>query len=129
VSSARPSASVSDSTSAPTMDPALREMGRVLHERYQLAARIARATWPAEETSPEAMVAATATVFIALNQQLGPGSAGAPAPVGEAPRCPMCQGPMRDQRATKRGNQPDFKCVGASCDGAVWLDRKARAGR
>ena len=124
---------MSEPTTTPALDPALRELGRILHERYLLAARIARATWPAQETSPEAMVAAAATVFIELNRQLAPAtgtrSSNAPAPSGEAPRCPVCQGPMRDQRATKRGNQPDFKCLVASCDGAVWLEKKAsRAG-
>jgi hypothetical protein len=119
---------MSDATTVLPMDPQLRELGKVLHERYRLAARIARATWPAEETSPEAMVAATATLFIEINKQLAPATAtkspGAPAASGEPPRCPVCQGPMRDQRATKRGNQPDYKCVVGSCDGAVWLDKK-----
>ncbi len=114
---------MTDSTHS--LDPALRELGKVLNERYQVAARIARATWPAEETSPEAMVAATATVFIALNQQLN-GHPTAPA-IGTAeppPACPVCHGPMQDQRASKRGNQPDYKCRTRDCDGAVWLDRK-----
>jgi hypothetical protein len=31
---------------------------------------------------------------------------------------------MRDQRATKRGNQPDYKCSHHTCSGAIWLDRK-----
>jgi hypothetical protein len=113
-------------------DPALRELGKTLHERYQLAARIARATWPAAETSPEAMVAAAATVFIAMNQQLGGhhapgGSPAKPVHTPEAPACPVCGKPMRAQRATQRGNQPDFTC-GPSCDGALWLDRKRRNG-
>jgi hypothetical protein len=124
---------MSDPATAVPLDPQLRELGKVLHERYKLAARIARATWPAEETSPEAMVAAAATVFIAMNQQLGPAtgttSAGAPIPSGDAPRCPICQGAMRDQRTTKQRNQPDYKCVDRSCDGATWLDKKPRGAR
>jgi hypothetical protein len=60
-------------------------------------------------------------------QQLTPPPA--PAAAGDAPpRCPVCQGAMRDQRATKRGNQPDFKCSQRACDGAMWLDRKRRNG-
>lgn len=50
-----------------------------------------------------------------------------PGTEGAAPRaCPVCSGPMRDQRATKRGNQPDFKRQNRQCDGAIWLDRAAR---
>ena len=110
-----------------SLDPALRELGKRLHERYQLAARIARATWPAAETSPEAMVAATATLFIELSRALGGGhSAPAGAPAVDVPACPDCGGPMRDQRATKRGNQPDFKCTRPGCEGAVWLDKKRK---
>jgi hypothetical protein len=48
-------------------------------------------------------------------------------PSEPSPSCPICQGAMRDQRATKRGNQPDFKCQRRDCNGAVWLDRKRRA--
>lgn len=35
--------------------------------------------------------------------------------------CPKCEGPMWDNRATKRNPKaPDFKCKDASCDGAIW---------
>jgi hypothetical protein len=35
--------------------------------------------------------------------------------------CPDCGGPMWDNRETKKGKQPDFKCKNKSCDKAVWL--------
>lgn len=40
----------------------------------------------------------------------------------EAINCPDCGGPMWDNRATKKGRQPDYKCKDKSCDKAVWLD-------
>lgn len=43
----------------------------------------------------------------------------------DAPSCPDCGGPMWDNRATKRGRQPDYKCKDKSCDKAVWLDNAA----
>jgi hypothetical protein len=98
------------------------------HETYGLALRIAKSYWP-EPTPPETLAAVTATVFIALCQrqgrEAGTVSHGTTPNGGELPRlCPVCDGPMRDQRATKRGNQPDFKCQTRGCDGALWLDRK-----
>ena len=107
------------------VNPTLRALGKQIHARYTLAARIARATWPANETSPEAMVAATATVFIEMSKSLAANVP--PARPGGAPDqpqpCSICGRAMRDQRTTKRGNQPDYKCT-PPCDGAVWLDRK-----
>jgi hypothetical protein len=103
-------------------------------QRYALALRIARAHWP-ESTPPEVLAAVAATIYISLtNGKAATVAAARPtlpatAPVGvEAPPppCPECGKPMRDQRATKRGNQPDYKC-GPGCDGAVWLDRKRAA--
>jgi len=39
--------------------------------------------------------------------------------------CPDCGGRMYDNRLTKKGRQPDFKCAKSPrCDGAVWLDSK-----
>jgi hypothetical protein len=123
---------VSDPTGLP-LDPALRALGKVLHERYQLAARIARATWVAEETSPEAMVAASATVFIEINKQLGhatdstvgptaptrapvtSNSAAAPSVHG-TPVCPC--GTVMVPVQKKNPNMPDWRCP--SCDKALW---------
>lgn len=50
-----------------------------------------------------------------------------PAPVagpGISQSCPDCGGPMWDNRSTKKGNQPDFKCKDRSCNKAVWLERR-----
>jgi len=42
-------------------------------------------------------------------------------------RCERCGGPLYDNRATKKGNQPDFKCKKpkGSCDWAMWLPDNA----
>lgn len=40
----------------------------------------------------------------------------------DIPNCPECNGPMWDNRATKKGRQPDFKCKDKACNKAVWLD-------
>lgn len=55
-----------------------------------------------------------------------PSYAGAPAPSepsGDVPACPQCSGPMWDNRATKKGKQPDFKCKADrdQCNGAIWV--------
>lgn len=54
------------------------------------------------------------------------------APDGSA--CPKCNGPMWDNRATRKGKQPDYRCKAGKynpatksidgCDGAIWLDRE-----
>lgn len=36
--------------------------------------------------------------------------------------CPECGGQMWDNRATKKGRQPDYKCKDKKCNKAVWLD-------
>jgi hypothetical protein len=114
------------------LDP-LREMGKQVHARYALAVRIAKAHWPAD-TPAEALASAVHTIFIELSMAAKagatmPGSHGAaPRPAEAPPTCPVCESAMRDQRATKRGNQPDWKCTQSACDGAVWLDRKRRNG-
>lgn len=38
--------------------------------------------------------------------------------------CPKCNGQVWDNRATKKGNQPDYRCKNRSCDGAIWLTPK-----
>lgn len=40
----------------------------------------------------------------------------------DVPKCPDCGGGMWDNRATKKGKQPDFKCKKKDCNKAVWLD-------
>lgn len=39
-------------------------------------------------------------------------------------KCPDCGGAMWDNRETKKGNQPDFKCKSKSCNKAVWLPKE-----
>lgn len=46
----------------------------------------------------------------------------------ETERCPKCDGPMWDNRSTKRNPKaPDFKCRDRSCDGVVWPARDTSA--
>jgi len=46
----------------------------------------------------------------------------------ETPHCPKCQGPMWDNRESKRNPKaPDFKCKDRNCDGVVWPPREGRA--
>jgi hypothetical protein len=40
----------------------------------------------------------------------------------DVPNCPSCEGPMWDNRQTKKGNQPDFKCKDRNCNKGIWLD-------
>jgi len=41
-----------------------------------------------------------------------------------APSCPDCGGPMWDNRETKKGKQPDYRCKNKDgCGKAVWLDK------
>ncbi|MEQ1573095.1 MAG: ERF family protein [Vicinamibacterales bacterium] len=44
------------------------------------------------------------------------------APEGDMIDCPACGGSMYDNRATKKGKQPDLKCKSKECDHAIWLD-------
>lgn len=45
----------------------------------------------------------------------------------DVPSCPECGGQMWDNRATKKGKQPDFKCKDKACNKAVWLDGAAKS--
>ena len=38
--------------------------------------------------------------------------------------CPKCGGQCWDNRLTKKGKQPDYRCKDRSCDGAIWLTPK-----
>lgn len=41
--------------------------------------------------------------------------------------CPKCQGPLWDNRLTKRNPKaPDYKCRDATCDGCIWPPKGAR---
>jgi hypothetical protein len=44
----------------------------------------------------------------------------------DVPNCPECNGAMWDNRATKKGRQPDFKCKDKACNKAVWLDSESK---
>jgi hypothetical protein len=66
-------------------------------------------------------------------------AAGGPEPAAgaaEGPNCPICGGPMWDDRATKRNPKaPDFKCKnkprvrgGPGCEGVIWPPRDGSAG-
>lgn len=39
--------------------------------------------------------------------------------------CPKCGKEVWDNRLTKKGNQPDYRCKNRACDGAIWLKKKA----
>lgn len=39
-------------------------------------------------------------------------------------KCPDCGGAMWDNRETKKGNQPDYKCKSRSCNKGVWLPKE-----
>lgn len=41
-----------------------------------------------------------------------------------AQKCPECAGAMWDNRETKKGNQPDYKCKSRSCNKGVWLPKE-----
>jgi len=43
----------------------------------------------------------------------------------DVPTCPDCDGQMWDNRETKKGRQPDFKCKDKGCDKAIWLEDAA----
>jgi hypothetical protein len=98
-----------------------------VYRDYEAAVKAARALWPG--TTEATMREAAADFLIHLREckrQTVPPVAPASTDGGMARGCPVCRGPMRDQRATKRGNQPDFKCASRSCDGALWLDHKEK---
>lgn len=98
-------------------------LGRAYHD-YEAAVKAARKLWPAagEATLREAAADFLVHVRKLRRAELTP----RPTVNGDLPPCPVCQGPMKDQRATKRGNQPDYKCTRPGCNGAAWLDRKPR---
>jgi len=51
-----------------------------------------------------------------------------PAPPTDGPGCPECGGAMWDNRESRSGRQPDYKCrKGRECNGAIWLTDDERA--
>jgi hypothetical protein len=110
-------------------------LARAYHD-YEAAAKAARAVWKGAGEGTLREAAADFLVHVRelrRNGVLLASPAAAPGagarPEEPPPRCPVCESAMRDQRATKRGNQPDFKCVVRTCDGAVWLSKRNSTGR
>jgi hypothetical protein len=114
-----------------------RSFWREIRERYVRSKAIADQVW-GTKVPPEVLASAVHTLFIASGQhrnghhsvdiprQDAPGATNA----ATAPACPVCAGPMRDQRAAKTNpRQPDWKCVVKSCDGALWPPKKGAAAR
>lgn len=97
-------------------------LARVYHD-VEAAAKAARKLWADAPPAVQREAAADFLVHVRELRRNGNGPTSA-APAEPAPSCPVCRGPMTDQRATKKGNQPDLKCSNRDCDGAVWLDRK-----
>jgi len=57
-----------------------------------------------------------------------PTPARTPAPPTDGPGCPECGGAMWDNRESRSGRQPDYKCKkGRECNGAIWLTDDERA--
>ena len=51
-----------------------------------------------------------------------------PAAPTNGPGCPECGGAMWDNRESRSGRQPDYKCKkGRECNGAIWLTDDERA--
>ncbi len=51
------------------------------------------------------------------------------ATLADTPPCPKCNGPMWDNRPTKRNpNAPDFRCKNRTCDAVIWPTRLVPAG-
>ena len=78
--------------------------------------------WP-----PRDALRAVASVSTPLTAPAAPAEQAA----GAMPTCPICGGPMWDDRATKRNPRaPDFKCKnrprergGPGCEGVIWPPR------
>lgn len=105
-------------------------LARVYHDA-EAAVKAAKKLWPDAPLPVQREAAADFLVHVRELRRNGNGGPQASAPPAAAPAepppaCPMCHGPMKDQRSTKRGNQPDMKCANRNCDGAIWLDRKRR---
>jgi hypothetical protein len=105
-----------------TTNPDRELLARAFHD-VEAAVKAARKLWPDAHETTVREAAADFLVHVRELRRNGNGSPPA-TPAEPAPPCPVCQGAMRDQRASKRGNQPDYKCLNHACDGAVWLDRK-----
>ena len=116
-------------------DAAERERWRQVQQEYRNARKIAVAVWP-EDTPPEVIQAATATILIQYEKHRPGRANGADAPAlppGPS-ECPECGGPIYDNRAGKLNGtvpakRPDFKCKDPTCDWAQWDRKKKHGGR
>jgi hypothetical protein len=90
--------------------------------------------WPPRTASAGAapVVASGSTSAVAAPQQAGAQQGTAQA--GASPSCPICGGPMWDDRTSKRNPKaPDFKCKnkpkvrgGPGCEGVIWPPRDGK---
>lgn len=88
------------------------------------------------EEDVEATIAQLQQAFPGAKEQSAPARGGRPqngrgggrqAAASDVPDCPNCAGPMWDNRATKKGRQPDFRCKDKTCkDGeyvtSLWVE-------
>jgi hypothetical protein len=106
------------------MSDADRELLARAYHDVEVAVKAARKLWVDAPAPVQREAAADFLVHVRELRRNGSASSPPTAPAQVPPFCPVCQGSMKDQRATKRGNQPDYKCCNRDCDGAMWLDRK-----
>ena len=85
---------------------------------------------------PPRTASAGAAPFAGASATSGASSAGSAGAVASgAPSCPICGGPMWDDRASKRNPKaPDFKCKnkpkvrgGPGCEGVIWPPRDGKS--
>jgi len=88
--------------------------------------------WPPRTASAGAAATMPAATGMRVGGSEAPSGAGpAAAATGAAPSCPICGGPMWDDRTSKRNPKaPDFKCKnkpkvrgGPGCEGVIWPPR------
>jgi hypothetical protein len=71
--------------------------------------------------TPVQLPRATAPAQASARPSEAPGNA-------QTETCPKCEGPMWDNRATKRNPKaPDFKCRDRDCDGAIWPPKEGKS--
>src|SRR4051812_27275088 len=89
--------------------------------------------WPPRTASAGAAPGASSIGSSGASASVAPQQQGNAQP-GAAPNCPICGGPMWDDRASKRNPKaPDFKCKnkpkvrgGEGCEGVIWPPRDGK---
>ena len=89
--------------------------------------------WPPRTASAGAAPVVSGSPSAAAPQ--GGAAQAGEAQAGAAPNCPICGGPMWDDRSSKRNPKaPDFKCKnkpkmrgGEGCEGVIWPPRDGKA--